>query len=293
MNDHQPCSLAERKVEDRRALEAFVTALGPVFPRADQMVRFQAYLWGLLGPMPRKNMEAIAAVARRAFPGQADLAQALQHFVSHSPWDSRRLTSALRRSSAAARQGPDAVWVVHEAAFPKKGRHSVGVHRQYARDFGKKINCQLGVFVAQVGPRGYFPLAARLYLPAPWLRDLTTEGAPVIPREFLVRQTKAEVALALLDEVTEDGDRALRVAASPAFLKDGRFTDGLTRRGLVLTEASEAVAWAHERANWLRAELGLDHFEGRTWHGWHHHVSLVFAAYHFLIRQNTSGERAR
>ena len=33
----------------------------------------------------------------------------------------------------------------------------------------------------------------------------------------------------------------------------------------------------------MKDELGLDHFEGRGWVGWHHHVSLVMLAYAFVV----------
>ncbi len=79
----------------------------------------------------------------------------------------------------------DAVWMIHEWSFAKKGNNSVGVHRQFARSIGKKINCQVAVFVSQVGPLGYFPLATRLYLPQSWLQENDANLSTTIPDAWL------------------------------------------------------------------------------------------------------------
>jgi SRSO17 transposase len=271
-----------------RRFEEYVATYRATFQRADQFLRFRAYLRGLLEAVERKNVESIAAAAARVILTEANLAQALQHFVSHSPWDAGRLFGAARKHATAARTDPGAVWVVHDGTFPKKGRHSVGVQPQFARALGKKINCQVGVFVARVGPTGYFPLAGRLYLPSAWLRahgDGTS--VPVGARRHA---SKAEIALRLLDEVREEGS-PLTVTGEPGYLSDASFCEGGAARSLAIRDDLPApVAEALRRFKWLKAELGLDHFEGRTWHGWHHHVSLVFAAYGFLCGEARAGE---
>lgn len=256
--------------------EEYVAGYRTAFQRADQFLRFRAYLRGLIEPSDRKNVEAIAAAAGRVIVTEANLAQALQHFVSHSPWDAGRLFAAVRRRAVPT--DPTAVWVVHDGAFVKKGRHSVGVQPQFARSLDKKVNCQVGVFVAQVGPRGFFPLTARLYLPGAWLRDHAT-GVPVDARQ---PASKAEIALRLLDALSEEGTPPA-VTGEPGYLTDADFREGTTARKVtVRDDATGSVADALARFEWLKSQLGLDHFEGRTWHGWHHHVALVFAAYGFL-----------
>lgn len=278
--------LDERRLE---RFESFVAAFRPVFHRADQSLRFRAYLRGLLEPSERNNVEALAAAAGRVMMVEADLAQALQHFVSHSPWDARRLFAAVRKHTAAGRADPEAVWVVHDGVFPKKGQHSVGVQRQFARSVGKKINCQVGVFVAQLGPRGYFPLAARLYLPQQWLRENQGQSEKSIPEADRRPATKAEIALGLIQELLDEGERCDGVTAEAGYLSVADFADGLATRQLNLVE-SDATGDALRHFDWLKAELGIAHFEGRTWHGWHHHVSLVVAAYHFLAGERISAD---
>jgi SRSO17 transposase len=268
--------------------EEYVARFRVVFQRADQFLRFRAYARGLLEPCDRKNVEAVAAAAGRVITVEANLAQALQHFVSHSPWDAGRLFATVRSHTAPHRDDRAALWVVHDGVFAKKGRHSVGVQRQFARALQRKINCQIGVFVSQVGPAGYFPLAARLYLPASWLRDNGNEAA--IPAAERARTTKTQIALRLLDELRAEG-AARAVTGEPGYLDDTDFREGLTARELAAQDDSPAsVAEALRRFEWLKGELGLDHFEGRTWHGWHHHVGLVFAAYGFLCGEATTGD---
>jgi SRSO17 transposase len=268
--------------------EEYVAGFRSTFQRTDQFLRFRAYLRGLLEPSDRKNVEAIAAAASRVIMVEANLAQALQHFVSNSPWDAQRLFAAVRQRTVGLRADSESVWVIHDGVFVKKGRHSVGVQRQFARSVEKKINCQVGVFVSQVGPAGYYPLTSRLYLPASWLR--ANEDAKSIPEDERRQATKAEIALRLIDELRSEGE-PLAITGEPGYLSAIEFRDGVAARGLsTRDDVPELLAEALRRFDWLKTTLGLDHFEGRAWHGWHHHVSLVFAAYGFLCSETATGE---
>ena len=259
------------------------------FHRHDQFLRFRAYVRGLLEPIGRKNVESIAAAVRDG-TGDSGHSQALQHFVSQSPWDARRLLAAVRAHTGHLRRDPDAVWVVHDGAFAKKGRHSVGVRRQLARSLGRKINCQVGVFLAQIGPRGYYPLAAQLYLPTTWLRECAGEVAKTVPAGEREPGTKAGLALRILDEVRSE-ESPLPLVAEAGYPDVAEFRDGFAGRGLTAAaDDGGAVAETLSRFEWLKGNLGLDHYEGRTWNGWHHHVSLVFAAYGFLCGEATESE---
>lgn len=270
--------------------EGYAAAYRTVFHRADQALRFRSYLRGLLEPGGRKNVEGIALAAGRVMMVETSLPQALQHFVSNSPWDARRLFAATRSLSVVDRRDPAAVWVVHDGSFPKKGQSSVGVQRQYARSLGKKINCQLAVFVSQVGPTGVFPLIARLYLPTNWLKENADTTERSIPEEYRTPASKTEIALALLDELRAEGE-PLPVAAEASYFAVPEFVAGLAERGLKPREsATDEVSDALAHLEGLKADLGLDHFEGRTWHGWHHHVALVVAASYFLHTERRFGQ---
>jgi SRSO17 transposase len=267
-------------------LEAYVAEFRSVFHRADQFLRFRAYVTGLLLAGERKNVEAIASAAAAVIMVEANLAQALQHFVGQSPWNHGRLLAAVRGRSTNRRAGTAGVWVVHDGAFPKKGRHSVGVQRQFSRSAGRKLNCQLAVVVSHVGPEGYYPLATQLYLPAHWLRENQEVAERTVPEEFRRPRTKTEIALNLLDELRAEGPILPAVVAEGGYATIHEFRDGLANRNLSLTEAADVpVSEALRGFEWLKSELGLDHFEGRAWAGWHHHASLVFAAHGFLVEE--------
>jgi SRSO17 transposase len=274
--------------EQRSAgFESFVAGLRPVFHRADQSLRFRAYLRGLLEPSDRKNVETIAASASRHMMLESDLAQALQHFVSQSPWSCERLIGALLEQSRNLRKDPEAIWVIHDAAFAKKGQHSVGVYRQLARDQQKKINCQVAVLVTQVGPKGFFPLAARLYLPGPWLRENQPIVEKSIPEEHRLHCTKGEIALGLIESLRSTGERTCPIALTGGYSDDFELQTKLKNQGISLpNQVEDRLQESSKAVNWLKNELGLDHFEGRSWLGWHHHVSLVFTAYYFLARKH-------
>ena len=264
-----------------REFDAYTEHFQHVFARADQFSRFRVYLRGLLDGGERKNVGGIAA--RSIDSGEADVAQALQHFISQSPWDSGRLLASYRRRLGDRLADPGAVWVVHDGVIPKRGLHSVGTQRQYARAVGRKINCQLAVTVTQIGPAGYFPLSARLYLPGYWLREHTDAVAKTVPEGFRRPASKAEIALGLLTDLRSEGLTCPGLIAEEGY-ETADVVDGLNRHGFptpLLQNAGE-VAFARVLFEWLKSWLGLDHFEGRTWHGWHHHIGLVFTAYGFL-----------
>ena len=214
-----------------RFTQAFVT----VFPRVDQFQRFREYLRGLLEPGHRKNMGAIASRATASTP-EANATQAIQHFVTDSPWDPDRLLAAARGTVGRSLDDPDAVWVVHDGVIPKKGRHSVGAQRQFARSLNRKLNCQLAVVVSQVGPRGFFPLAARLYLPAGWLREHRAFAEKTVPEEHRRALSKSAIALALIGELWREGGR--RLAWPPR---------AATPRPTSSRKASSATAWRRTR----------------------------------------------
>ncbi|MDB5307285.1 MAG: transposase [Gemmataceae bacterium] len=284
----------------RRRLDSYADRFGGIFTRTDQSRWFRLYLQGLLGDGNRKNVEAIAAQVRTDDPGTTNFAQALQHFVSHSPWDPGRVLARYRELLPdAAREGPG-VWVVHDGVIPKKGRHSVGTQRQFARPIGRKVNCQVGVVVGRAGPFGYIPLAIRLYLPGYWLRENQDAVEKTVPAEFRAHVSKQDIASGLLDELIREGWSAGATAADNGYLTSETFREFLSSRsagivtagshspGPVASEwgpADQLPAVATGHFDRLKRTLGLDHFEGRAWLGWHHHAVLVLAAYGFLVSE--------
>ena len=187
----------------RKRLVAFAEDVFASLPRKDQRQRGETYLRGLLLDGKRKSIEPMAArLAAADADGQGvrDLEQALQQFVNQSPWDPvpvrRRLAE---RVTAAIRP---AAWVVDDTAFPKFGRHSVGVAPQYCGALGKVANCQVGVSVHAATDRASCPLDWRLFLPQEWDDDAERRRKAHVPAGERHRP-KWQLALELLDELTD------------------------------------------------------------------------------------------
>src|ERR671910_3486682 len=125
------------------------------------------YITGLLLDGERKSIEPIAArLVDRSDQIEA-MRQRLQQCVVVSPWDAGDLFTRLARTLD--RDLPDVTaLVIDDTGFPKKGRHSVGVARQYSGTLGRTDNCQIATSLHYAGPKGDYPLAWRLYLPESW-----------------------------------------------------------------------------------------------------------------------------
>jgi SRSO17 transposase len=164
--------------------------------------------------------------------------------------------------------------------LPKKGKNSVGAQRQFARSLGRKVNCQVAVVVGVVGSAGYVPLTARLYLPGYWLRENPELAEKIVPADHRRHQIKNALARALLAELRAEGWTAERAVVDEGYSHDEVFAEAPTP----VAEPAHLAA-ANEHFEWLKSRLGLDHFEGRTWAGWHHHLAMVLVAAGFMRTQ--------
>src|SRR5450631_3649001 len=177
-------------VADR--LEAFaVEVLAPAMNRPVQMVNGEAYLRGLLEQGARKSLEPMVA----RLGGDADY-QSLQQFLADSPWDPAQVVAAVAER-VAPEIGVEA-WVLDDTGFPKDGKDSPGVKRQYSGTLGKTGNCQIGVSVHAVGARGTVPLGWALYLPEDWCQDAERRRKAKIP-EGVTFKTKPELGVELVE----------------------------------------------------------------------------------------------
>src|SRR5262249_21274951 len=153
-------------------LREYAALFADDFPQAKPARWAGVYLRGLLTDGYRKSVEPLSR--RVALPDgltSKDPEQALQQFVSHSPWDHEAVLRRYRARMAEEFADPSGVVVIDDTTYPKQGRHSVGVQRQYCGALGKKANCQAAVTVHYVARRGHYPLALRLYLPESWAAD--------------------------------------------------------------------------------------------------------------------------
>ena len=124
---------------------AYVAALVDVIGHADRATPLRDYCTGLLMPAERKSVEPIAAVTAPA--RVAAQHQSLLHFVGQAPWSDAAVLTKVRDLvlPAIERAGPIEAWIIDDTGFPKKGRPSVGVARQYCGQLGKQDNCQIAV----------------------------------------------------------------------------------------------------------------------------------------------------
>ena len=141
---------------------SFLTALAGVVGHADRAVPLRAYCTGLLMPAERKSVEPMAAVT--APSRVAAQHQSLLHFVGQSAWSDEVVLAKVRELTlpAVERSGPIEAWIIDDTSFPKKGRHSVGVTRQYSGQLGKQDNCQVAVSLSVATNAASLPVAYRL-----------------------------------------------------------------------------------------------------------------------------------
>lgn len=277
------CDVAQDQPSRLSQLMDFLTVQDGAFRRSDQIRWAALYLLGLLEAEGRRNIEAVArAVIAGGHSSNESISQGLGHFLSQSPWDENRFWE----QSASRVAGCPGVFVLDEVTFIKQGRHSVGVHRQHSRTLGRKANCQLAVALYHVNDEAEL-LALRLYLPRAWLRDeqrIEIAGVPQANRHPVDRAT---IGLSLLKTAREVGVGLTQVAASPQWMWSDEALQELIAAGYQPIELSINNLQALERTRKRLEELGLGHFEGRTWRGFHHHTCLVAIAEHFeRVREN-------
>jgi SRSO17 transposase len=271
----------------RERLAEYAARYGALFARADQREWFRLYLRGLLVAPDRKNVEGIAAAVGHERQTGGNLGQALQHFVSQSPWETNRVFARYRELLPSVFRETAHSWVIHDGVLLKKGSNSVGTQRQMARPIGRKVNCQIVVSVGMKGNAGYVPLGVRLYLPKFWLRENASLVEKVVPSPFHQHLPKTSIALKMIEELRAEGWSAPHAIVDESYKTAEGLFEGLDVQDIrVVEDQSDALRKAGEKFDWLKTRLGLDHFEGRTWTGWHHHAAMVFAAAGFLMNDS-------
>ena len=399
-------SLAPEVKERMEVFMAEVTGVAMNHPV--QRSNAEVYVRGLLAAGARKSLEPLV----ERLDGDGDY-QSLQQFLADSPWNPEWLIRAVAERVAPVVRAE--AWVLDDTGFPKDGKHSPGVKRQYSGTLGKIGNCQIGVSLHAVSEHATLPLGWALYLPEDWCADPERRRKAKIPAEVafqtkpqlgvgLVKQTAgwaidrapvlgdaaygentqlrreldadgfeyvlsinpettifapgavfavperkpgkpgrtpaahhadrdpvsvAEYAKTLTETdfqtVTFRGTGKTRVSSRFAF-KRVTAAHPVTRDRLAPREEWLIIEWPEgaehpsdywisnlpartkpqrlarlARLRWmieldyrqLKGELGLDHYEGRSWLGWYHHTALVTTAHAFMTleRQNPNHRR--
>jgi SRSO17 transposase len=172
-------------------MESFVAEVtGVAMRHAVQRSNAEVYVRGLLAAGARKSLEPLV----ERLDGDGDY-QSLQQFLADSPWDPVRLMQAVVERVAPV-VGAEA-WVLDDTGFPKDGKKSPGVKRQYSGTLGKIGNCQIGVSLHAVSERATLPLGWALYLPEDWCADPERRRRAKIPTD-VVFQTKPQLGVALV-----------------------------------------------------------------------------------------------
>jgi SRSO17 transposase len=366
----------------------YVGGLASVIGHADRTGPLRDYCTGLMLPGERKSVEPMAA---KTAPARI------------APWSDEKVLGKVRELALPSieRRGPIEAWIIDDTAFPKQGRHSVGVQHQYCGQLGKQANCQVAVSLSIANHSASVPVAYQLYLPKVWAEDMTRRGKAGVPLEVGFK-TKPEIALEQLRWACAAGLPRGVVLMDVAYGNDSRLRTGITELGLSyvagiqpntlmwpsgagpkrrgkplnntgrrdepdLISAKEValalpksawrtIKWREGSADWLssrftrvrvgvghnqlipellaqewlliewpegeakptkywlstlpatisfrklvdlaklrwrierdyqelKQEVGLGHYEGRGWRGFHHHATLCIAAYGFLISE--------
>jgi SRSO17 transposase len=220
----------------RGRLVAFAEEMFVPLARRDQRRWGEVYLRGLMLDGKRKSIEPMAARL-----GDGD-EQCLQQFVNQSPWEWTPVRARLARRLSAA-IAPEA-WVVDDTGFPKFGRCSVGVARQYCGALGKVGNCQIGVSVNGATDRASCPLDWRLFLPAEWDDDAERRAKAHLP-EGMRHTEKWRLALEMIDELRGWGLEPPVILADGAYGECSEFRLGLVERELDYVVQVKGTLSAH------------------------------------------------
>jgi SRSO17 transposase len=239
-------NLASARAQRFRAyVERLTAALG----HQDRHGPLRDYVTGLCLPGERKSIEPMAA---RVDPRHVRARhQSMHHFIANAAWDDGAVLRVARQTVLAAldRHGPVAAWVVDDTGIPKKGRHSVGVARQYCGVLGKQDNCQVAVSVSVAHERASVPVAYRLYVPEAWAQDRRRRRAAGVPDTITFRP-KWQIALEQILQLMAEGVPAAPVVADAGYGVVTAFRDALTAQGIpyIVGTSSETTVWAPGRA---------------------------------------------
>ena len=194
---------AEKPRTGEQRLVAYLDGITSVLGQARRAAAARAYCTGLLLPGERKSVEPMAA---RLEPARVQARhQSLHHVVAQAGWDDAALLRGVREQVLPAIErhgGPVRYWMVDDTAFPKQGKHSVGVARQYCGQLGKQENCQVAVSLSVANDQASLPIAWRLYLPEVWAEDPARRARAGVPEEVGF-ETKTAIALGQLRQARE------------------------------------------------------------------------------------------
>ena len=225
----------------RGRAEAFTAeVLAEAMGHPVQMANGALYVRGLLEQGERKSLEPMVG----RLGGEADY-QSMQQFLADSPWDPVLVVRAVAERVAPAIDVE--AWVLDDTGFPKDGKHSPGVKRQYSGTLGKIGNCQIGVSLHAVGDKSTVPLGWALYLPEEWCKDKERRRKAKIPEEIEF-QTKPQLGVGLAVRAAGWKVRKAPVLGDSAYGDNTELRDQLHSQGLqyALSVSPETTVFSAE-----------------------------------------------
>ena len=223
--------------------EQYLSHLAQGLGHADRHAGLGGYCTGLMLPLSRKSVEPMAA---RMDPLHASAKhQSMHHFVAKSEWSDEQMLRRVAQWVVPHMDMTDGgFWIIDDTGFPKKGKHSVGVTRQYCGVLGKQDNCQVAVSVSLACEKGSLPVAWQLYLPRSWAEDAQRRRKAGVPEEIEFA-TKPQIALQQLQRLLDEGAPKYCVLADAGYGIDYEFRKRLDGMGLlyVVGITSAVVVW--------------------------------------------------
>ncbi len=217
----------------------------PLFTQERVAASAGRFLDGLLGPERRKTGWMRAEAAGDPGPWRQ------QAILGRGRWEADALRDVVREYALETLADADAVLVVDETGFLKKGEHSVGVQRQYSGTAGRIENCQIGVFLAYASAKGHALIDRALYLPETWARDASRRHDAGVP-EDVAFTTKPKLGRLMLERAFKAGVPCAWLTGDSVYGSDSSLRRDCERRsvGYVLAVTSAQRLGGRDVASW-------------------------------------------
>jgi SRSO17 transposase len=276
-------------------LKEYHAIFSPLLRRREQREWMEFYLQGLLSPeMDRKSIEPMVLNIKGA---DENAVRAVQQFIGEGGWEDDPIRKRHWVEVNTTLGEDDGVMVLDGSDFPKQGKESVGVKRQYCGELGKRANCQAGVFAGYASTKGYTLLDARLYMPEVWFsKEFEARRRKCRVPDAIHFQTKNELTWEMIEAIEREGTLRFRwITCDEAFGCDTWLLDRIAslQRWYFAEVPRDTFVWTHRPETFIPLEtcfedgkqfLGMGDYEVRSWTGWHHHMTLRILAHHFLVR---------
>ena len=212
-----------------------------LFPRSEVCERSLSYLEGLLSDCERKNGWQVAERVGDGSP------YGMQYLLGRARWSADQLQARLSEYVQDELSDPDAVLILDETGFLKKGIHSAGVQRQYSGTAGRIENSQIGVFLCYAAQRGYALVDRELYLPEQWAGDRERCRRANIP-DKIAFQTKPMLGKQMLERAFQAGLPCAWVAGDEVYGRDSKLRHWLeeNHQSYVLAVAADQRLWQED-----------------------------------------------